>query len=197
VTDSDYFSLFGLPRKLEIHLEELQHCFYELSRKHHPDFFMSAAPDEQARALEQSALINRAYRTLRDPISRVEYLIDIEEEGGAAIQPKAPMDLLEESLELQELLTEAKADGVDAAARQRLAEERQRLSERRAQEEQVLLTLARGWDAFTTERNGDRRKLVERFKQHLAALAYLGTVIDDLSEALGEETHTDVSHRRH
>ena len=197
MTGSDYFSLFGLPRKLEIHLGELQHCFYELSRKHHPDFFMSAAPDEQARALEQSALINRAYRTLRDPISRMEYLIDLEEGGGQGIQPKAPMDLLEEILELQEMLAEAKADGVDEAARQRLTGERQRLSDRRAQEDQALLALAREWDAITEKRNGDKRKLLERFKQHLAARAYLGTVIDDLSEALGEETHTNVSHRRH
>ncbi|HLC42866.1 MAG TPA: Fe-S protein assembly co-chaperone HscB, partial [Methylomirabilota bacterium] len=108
MTSSDYFSLFALPRKLEIDLEELERRFYDLSRRHHPDFFMSAAPDEQARALERSALINRAYRTLRDPISRMEYLIDIEGGGDAAIQPKAPMDLLEEILALQEMLTEAK-----------------------------------------------------------------------------------------
>ena len=196
MTGLDYFSLFGLPRKLAIDLEELQHRFYELSRQHHPDFFMSAAPDEQARVLEQSALINRAYRALRDPISRIEYLIDLEE-GGGGVQPKAPMDLLEEILELQEMLAKAKAEGIDEAACRRLIEERQRLSDRRAEEEQALLALAREWDAIPEERNGDGRTLLERFKQHLATRAYLGTVIDDLSEALGEETHTNVSHRRH
>jgi len=178
-------------------LEELRRRYYELSRKYHPDFFMSADPDQQARALEQSALINRAYRILRDPISRMEYLILLEEGGSEGVQPKAPTDLLEKIIELQEMLAEAKTDGVDEARRQRLTKERQRLSDRRAGEEQALVALAREWDAITVERNADRRQLLERFKLHLAALAYLGSVIDALCEALEAETNPNVSHRRH
>jgi len=197
----DYFEVFGLPRKLGIDLEELQRRFYEVSRRVHPDFFQAATPAEQAWSLEHSALINRAYRTLRDLVPRVEYLIQLEEgretkEGDTGIKPKAPKDLLEEMLEVQEALQEAKAGGLDEATRQRLREEQARLMERRRAEEASLLALAREWDAMV-DGNGDRQGLLDRMKEVLAARAYLNTVINDLSEALGEETHTNVSHRRH
>lgn len=197
----DYFEVFGLPRKLGIDLDDLQRRFYELSRRVHPDFFQTATPAEQARSLEHSALINRAYRTLRDLVPRVEYLIQLEEgretrEGATGIKPKAPTDLLEEVLEVQEALQEAKAGGLDEATRWRLREERARLTERRSAEEASLLALAREWDAMV-DGNGDRRKLLDRMKEVLAARAYLNTVINDLSDALGEETQTNVSHRRH
>ena len=197
----DYFEVFGLPRKLGIDVDELQRRFYELSRRVHPDFFQSATPAEQGGSLEWSALINRAYRTLRDLVSRSEYLIQLEEgretrEGDTGIKPQAPKDMLEEMLEIQEALEEAKADGLDEASRHRLREERVRLMERRAAEEASLVALAREWDAVV-DPNDDRQKLLERMKQALAVRAYLNTVVNDLSDALGEETHTNVSHRRH
>ncbi|MBI4607805.1 MAG: Fe-S protein assembly co-chaperone HscB [Candidatus Rokubacteria bacterium] len=197
----DYFEVFGLPRKLGIDAEELQRRFYELSRRVHPDFFQTATPAEQARSLEHSALINRAYRTLRDLVPRVEYLIQLEEgretrEGDTAIKPKPPTELLEEMLEIQEALQEARAGGLDAATRQRLRDEQARLIERRAREEASLLALAGEWDA-RADGDGDRSQLLDRMKQVLAARAYFNTVINDLSEALGEETHANVSHRRH
>ncbi len=197
----DYFEVFGLPRELGIDPDDLERRFYELSRRVHPDFFQTATPAEQARSLERSALINRAYRTLRHLVSRIEYLIQLEEgretrEGDTGIKPQAPKDLLEEMLEIQEAVEEAKAGGLDEATRQLLREERVRLMGRRAAEEAALLVLAREWDAVVGA-NDDRRRLLGRMKQALAVRAFLNTVINDLSDALGEETHTNVSHRRH
>ena len=71
----DYFSVFGLPRKLAIDTAELQRRFYALAREHHPDFHQAAPPEELARVEATSALVNTAYRTLRDPIARVDYLV--------------------------------------------------------------------------------------------------------------------------
>src|SRR6185295_6113423 len=65
---SDYFAVFEVPRKLQLDEEELRRRFYELSRRHHPDFHQLAGEDEQAASLADSALINRAYRALRDPL---------------------------------------------------------------------------------------------------------------------------------
>ncbi len=197
----DYFEVFGLPRELGIDPDDLERRFYELSRRVHPDFFQTATPAEQARSLERSALINRAYRTLRHLVSRIEYLIQLEEgretrEGDTGIKPQAPKDLLEEMLEIQEAVEESKAGGLDEATRQLLREERVRLMGRRAAEEAALLVLAREWDAVVGA-NDDRRRLLGRMKQALAVRAFLNTVINDLSDALGEETHTNVSHRRH
>ena len=197
---SDYFTVFGLPRKLGVDGEALQRRFYELSRQHHPDFHQGADAERQAEALGQSALVNRAYRALREPLARVEYLIALEEgrevREGATDKPKAPRELLEEMMEVQEALEEAKAEGLGGDAGTRLREERRRLEERSAAEAAALIARTAEWDRLVDE-GGDRRPLLEWFKQRLATRAYLRTVIDDLSDALGEREDQHVSHRRH
>jgi molecular chaperone HscB len=197
---SDYFTVFGLPRKLGVDGEALQRRFYELSRQHHPDFHQGADAERQAEALGQSALVNRAYRALREPLARVEYLIALEEgrevREGATDKPKAPRELLEEMLEVQEALEEAKAEGLGGEAGMRLREERRRLEERFAAEAAALIARTAEWDRLVDE-GGDRRPLLEWFKQRLATRAYLRTVIDDLSDALGEREDQHVSYRRH
>jgi len=197
---TDYFTVFGLPRKLGVDGEALQRRFYELSREHHPDFHQGADAERQAEVLGQSALVNRAYRALREPLSRVEYLIALEEgrevREGATDKPKAPRELLEEMLEVQEALEEAKAEGLGGEAGARLREERRRLEERYAAEAASVVVRAPDWDRLVDE-GGDRRPLLEWFKQRLATRAYLRTVIDDLSDALGEREDQHVSHRRH
>ena len=197
---SDYFTVFGLPRKLGVDAEALQRRFYELSRQHHPDFHQGSDAERQAEVLSQSALINRAYRALREPLARVEYLIALEEgreaREGATDKPKAPRELLEEMMEVQESLEEAKTEGIDGDAGARLREERGRLEERFAAEAAAVVGRAAEWDRLVDE-GGDRRPLLEWFKQRLATRAYLRTVIDDLSDALGEREDQHVSHRRH
>ncbi len=106
------------------------------------------------------------------------------------------MDLLEEMLEVQEALEEAKASGLDAEASQRLVGERQRLIERQAAGEAAIIDRFAEWDRVI-DAGGDTRPLLAWFKQALAARAYLRTVIDDLNEALGEDQDSHVSHRRH
>ena len=197
---TDYFTVFGLPRKLVVDASALQRRFYELSREHHPDFHQGAAAERQAEALTQSAVVNRAYRALRDPLSRVEYLIALEEgrevREGATDKPKAPRELLLEMMEVQEALEEAKTEGMGGEARERLREERARLEARYAAEASAIEGRSAEWDRLV-EAGGDRKALLEWFKQRLATRAYLRTVIDDLSDALGEREESHVSHRRH
>ena len=197
---TDYFTVFGLPRKLVVDGSALQRRFYELSREHHPDFHQGVAAERQAEALAQSAVVNRAYRALRDPLSRVEYLIALEEgrevREGATDKPKAPRELLLEMLEVQEALEEAKAEGMGGEVRERLREERARLEARYVAEAEAIVGRSAEWDRLVDE-GGDRKALLEWFKQRLAARAYLRTVIDDLSDALGEREESHVSHRRH
>ena len=200
MTVTDYFTVFGLPRKLVLDAPALQRRFYELSREHHPDFHQGEAAARQAEALAQSAMVNRAYRALRDPLSRVEYLIALEEgrevREGATEKPRAPRELLEEMLEVQEALEEAKAEGMGGEAAGRLREERARLEARYAAEAEAIVGRGAEWDRLVEE-GGDRKALLEWFKQRLATRAYLRTVIDDLSDALGEREESHVSHRRH
>ena len=142
----DHFEVFGLPRRLGIDADELQRKFYELSRRGHPDFHQSASPERQAEILVASARLNAAYRALRDPIARIEYLVRLEEgrqtREGAAVKPKAPPELLEEMFEIQEALQEAKSSGqpggLDPGARETLVAQRERLRARYEQEEDRL-----------------------------------------------------------
>ena len=88
---TDYFSFFGLPQKLNIDTAALEQDFYKLSRKLHPDLYARAGSREQHWSLEKSSQLNDAYRTLRDPISRTEYLlrtegVDLEEQSKSATE---------------------------------------------------------------------------------------------------------------
>ena len=200
MTTTDYFSVFGLPRKLQIDGEELRRRFYALSRQHHPDFHQMSGDEAQADALATSALVNRGYRALRDPIARVEYLIALEEgrevKDGARNAARAPASLLAEMLEVQEMLEEAKTSGLDAETRAGLERERHRLETRRATTEREIIDRGAEWDA-APEGGHARAELLAWFKQALATRQYLRTVIDDLSEALGEDQASHASHRRH
>ena len=195
----DHFEVFGLPRRLAIDAAALQRRFYELSRQHHPDFHQGTSAPDQAKALETSARVNAAYRALRDPIARIEYLVRLEEgrdtREGALVKPKAPPELLEEMFEIQEALQEARAGGLDAASRETLAGQRDRLMSRYRDEEARLRgPLSEAWDRAGAEA---RPGALAAFKEVLATRAYLRTVIDDIDEALGEVGEGHVSHRRH
>ena len=199
MSESDYFEVFGLPRRLRIDAAELRRTFYELSRITHPDFHQAASAEAQARALEASARLNAAYRALRDPVARVDYLVRLEEGRdtgeGAAVKPKAPPELLEEMFEIQEALQEAQAGGLDASGRETVAARREKLSARlRAIESQLAGPLSEAWDAAAPAERGRR---ITALKEALAARAYLRTVIDDLGAALGESQDGHVANRRH
>jgi molecular chaperone HscB len=203
---TDFFEVFGIERRLAVDVAALQRRFYELSRQWHPDFHQAAPPAEQARALEESAHVNAAYRALRDPIARVEYLIRLEEgrdtKEGAAVKPKAPPELLAEMFEIQEALEavrgeplngDARTGTLDEAARARLGEQRDALVARQAEAEaRIVGPLSRAWDAAAP---ADRSKALGALKEALATRAYLRTVIDDLGNALGEGT-PHAAHRR-
>ncbi len=70
----DYVAFLGVPRKLNLDLADLEQRFRALSRQFHPDYFYNAPPAERRASLERSSYLNDAYRTLKHPVSRVEYL---------------------------------------------------------------------------------------------------------------------------
>jgi molecular chaperone HscB len=116
-----YFEIFSLPEKLVVDNAALEKSFYALSRRLHPDRFAARSANEQAAALGESSRLNDAYRTLKDPIARTEYLlklegVELEEQSksateaaratGTAKKQIVPADLLEEAFELNMQLEE-------------------------------------------------------------------------------------------
>lgn len=121
----DYFAFFGLPYKLSLDTAQLERDFYALSRKIHPDINAKGSDPEQEWSLEKTSQLNDAYRTLKDPVSRTEYLlrlqgVQLEEQSkaateearktGAAKKQVVPPDLLEEVFELNMQLEELRAN---------------------------------------------------------------------------------------
>ncbi len=164
---SDYFTLFSLPQHLHLDLAALEKAFYAQSRKLHPDRFASKPAAEQAAALAASSQLNDAYRTLRDPILRTEYLlslqgIQLEEQSRAATdlakstgtQKKqvAPPDLLEEAFELNMALEEMREaleahTDPDPNVRRDLESAREKFTAMLAETQRQLESLWTAWDA--------------------------------------------------
>src|SRR5438270_13395075 len=161
----DHFSLFGLPRKLWIEMSTLEKKFLELSWKLHPDKFVNASPADQELSLKGSSELNDAYRVLRDPVARVEYLLELEgmrKEGEHKQQ--APPELLEEVFELNESLDElreAKAARSDLAAlRSRLESAEKNFQGKLGEVDAQLQVAAREWDAALSGDAATRKKIM-------------------------------------
>ena len=208
---ADYFALFGLPHKLALDTATLERDFYKLSRQFHPDVYAQASPEEQAWALEQSSQLNDAYRTLRDPIARTEYLlhlngVQLEEQSKAATdraratgeekKQVVPPDLLEEVFELNMQLEElrgARKMGEDADT-QVLAD----LKKAKENFESRLNTLAdelkQHWDEWDslivreleakTIHDSDRQTVLNKMTALLNKRSYIRNLVRDVNAAL-------------
>ena len=159
---SDYFAMFEIPRKLWIEMGALEQKFLQLSWKLHPDNFVNATQEEREISLKRSSELNDAYRTLREPVARVEYLLAIEgarKEGQNKQQ--APPELLEEVFELNESLDElreAKDSGGDTAAlKHKLEAAEKNFEGKLAEVDGQLQAAARDWDKAIDD-NADKNR---------------------------------------
>jgi molecular chaperone HscB len=189
----DYFSVFGLPRKLWIEMSALEQKFLQLSWKLHPDNFVNATEDERELSLKRSSELNDAYRTLRDPVARVEYLLAIEgERKEGEKKQQAPPELLEEVFELNESLDElreAKSSGADLAAlKTRLASAEKNFGEKLAEVDAELQAVAKNWDAAIDANADDaaRKKLMARMNELLNRRSYIRNLVANVAKELGE-----------
>ncbi|WP_353073116.1 Fe-S protein assembly co-chaperone HscB [Tunturiibacter gelidiferens] len=201
----DYFSFFDLPRKLALDVVALEKRFYVLSRKLHPDRFASKPVAEQEAALAQSSLLNDAYRTLKDPISRTQYLltlegVELEEQSKAATdaarasgeQKKqiVPPELLEEVFELNMQLQEMRAANQmgedEPELRRDLMTAKDTFDAKMVETQAELEELWSVWD-FGVDAGDEVAKT--RAKDAMVVLlnkrSYLRNLVRDVNEALG------------
>jgi molecular chaperone HscB len=186
----DYFTCFGFPRRLSIDQQKLEAKFYELSRAFHPDFYQNKSDAEQTISLGNSAMLNTAYRTLRDPIQRAEYLLDLEAGSVKDIRTTPPADLFEEILELQDTLDEFRASDrtsdTAAALRTQLQTERAALEQRQRDMESQLQQLFGRWDALqdrgeaTDQARAERDRILKDMRDILSNRTYVKNIVNDL-----------------
>jgi molecular chaperone HscB len=175
---ADYFAFLGLPRRLDIDMALLEQRFRELSREYHPDYFYNAPAKERLAALERSSQLNDAYRTLRSPASRIEYLLGLE---GLALtragegSPKVPPSLLEEVFALNEELDEIRElreSGGDAERLgARLASARKPIEQKRDEHERELQELSARWDA------AQERATLELLRERMLERNYINNLL--------------------
>ena len=106
----NHFELFGLPARFRIDAADLDRAYRELQRNVHPDRYAGAADHEKRLALQASARVNEAYRTLKDPVARAEYLLQLAGvDATAETDTRLPVDFLVRQLERREGADEARA----------------------------------------------------------------------------------------
>src|ERR1035437_2122338 len=199
-----YFTIFSLPAHLVIDTPALEKSFYALSRRLHPDRFANLPESAQAAALAAASRLNDAYRTLKDPITRTEYLlklegVELEEQSSAATaaarasgttkKQVVPEDLLEEAFELNMQLEEmrmAKKMGEDdPQLRKDLLAAKSTFDVKMAEAQAELEQLWSQWDA-AVDADDDTAKAAAR--DAMVALlnrrSYLRNLVRDVNEAL-------------
>ncbi len=192
----DYFSVFGLEKKLNLDLAALEHEFHRLSRRVHPDRFARAGENERQWSLADTALLNDAYRTLKDPLRRTEYLLKLE---GAEIgeehsgkdrkdPSRAPADLLEEvfelNMQLEEMRMAHKMGEADPDLQASL--ERAKLKFDGLLDE-VDNDLHQQWSAWDKGDAASRKYAEKAMVALLDRRRYLSNLVRDVTETLGAE----------
>jgi molecular chaperone HscB len=189
----DYFLFFGLPRKLSIDANDLEQRFRGLSRQFHPDFFFNAPPPERRASLERSSYLNDAYRTLKQPVTRVDYLLQLE--GLAARTPEeaskqVPPDLLEEVFALNEELDEIRDLRSSGAAvdqwKARLERARAPIESKRASHAKQVEELSASWDALLDRDSpmADRRPVLEALRERVLERNYINNLLAGIEREL-------------
>ncbi|HZQ22130.1 MAG TPA: Fe-S protein assembly co-chaperone HscB [Terriglobales bacterium] len=200
----DYFTFFGMPRKLNLDTSALQREFYELSRRLHPDLYAQADDQEQHWSLEKSSQLNDAYRTLRDPIKRTEYLlrlegVELEEQSKSATEQAratgqvkkqvVPPDMLEEvfelNMKLEELRMQKKLGEDDPALIEELGRQKLELQEKFEALFHELQGYWNDWDRAVDsgteeERAAIRNKIVDLLNRR----NYIRNLVRDVNDVL-------------
>jgi molecular chaperone HscB len=172
-------------------MPSLEQKFLQLSWKLHPDNFVNASDEERELSLKRSSELNDAYRVLRDPLARVEYLLEIEgqrKEGEKKQQ--APPELLEEVFELNESLDELReareSGGNLAELKTKLQSAESNFQEKLEEVDAQLQSVAKEWDT-AVEGNADaaaRKKIFARMNDLLNRRSYIRNLVASVEKEL-------------
>ena len=193
----DYFAVFGLPRRLTLDLRALERDFYRLSRKYHPDVYATRSAEEQQWSLDQTSLLNDAYRTLKNPVTRTEHLLSLEgvvleagkSEDGTPKDSRVPADLLEEVFELNMQLEEMRANRKmgedDPTLRAELEKARTNFESQLASLDSNLGERWGKWDtALETGSADEKTKIIDEMVALLDRRRYIRNLVRDVNDAL-------------
>jgi molecular chaperone HscB len=184
--DLDCFAALGLSRRLTIDPPKLEQIYHDLGRRLHPDRFAGSPAPVRDASLKATALLTRSYRTLRDPVSRGLYWLELNGEKLAEDNKQVPTEIAELVFDVQEQLSEL--GGADGAAAQGLAtavgERRVELQSSIDEAREELARIFARWDQSLDQGRDDRVALAGDLKKVLSRIAYLRTLIRDVDRGL-------------
>ena len=180
----DAFAAIGLERKLEIDSATLEQRYHQLGRKVHPDRFAAESASIRAASLKSTANLTRAYRALRDPVSRGLYWLELHGRTLSEGNQSVPAELAATVFEIQEQLSELR-EAVNAAdtARLRTDVEGHR-EEVQATVNTALAELGANFAAWDQGGRENNEELFTVLKLVLARIAYLRTLMRDIGRTL-------------
>ena len=160
------FEIFGLPESLKLDETKLRETYYQLSKQTHPDRFVTRPHPEPAYALRWNTAVNRAYKTLKDPVERA-YLLLEKYPAQVAAKNQVPLDLAETYFELQDILLEGNGNSI-LPFKNKLQQE--------------LKQVNTDWDTLETrwEKESDKTHLANDLRTHLNKAKYLNSMLADL-----------------
>jgi molecular chaperone HscB len=190
----DFFSFLGLSRKLVIDTADLEQRYRALSRQFHPDYFYNAPAAERRASLERSSYLNDAYRTLKNPVARIEYLLKLEgapasQSADRAANAAPPAGLLEEVFALNEELDEIRAERSSGAPAEqwkaRLERARAPIERKRAAHEAALERLSVQWDALGEKAaDAERRRVLDELRERFLERNYINNLLAGIEREL-------------
>jgi molecular chaperone HscB len=174
---TDYYAVLGISRGLSLSVDDLQQRYYALSRELHPDRFMQKPEAERQRALDMSSALNDAYRTLKDPIKRAQYLLTLEGfDIGEQRSKDVPPELLEEVFELNMALEEMR--GGDHSARPQLEQAEKNFTSMLLETDQQLQSLFAQYDVSQS------RDVLSQIRNVLNRRKYIQNLVSEVERTL-------------
>jgi len=118
----NYFELFEIPVQLKVDATQIRKRYLELTRQFHPDYHVQTSGDEKQTALEQTAELNKAYKTLSSQDATIRYVLQLKGLLEDEEKYSLPPDFLMEMMELNESLAEAEMEA-DENSKTRLVQQ--------------------------------------------------------------------------
>ena len=172
-----FYEALGLEPKLALDPDDLKKRFYDRSRQWHPDRFSRASAEEKQRSEEMTSMLNDAFRTLREPVTRAEYFL---RESGLELSKDAPPELLEEVFELNMALEELR--GGDESARAQLVSAQERFTGMLGEADASLTSLFGRYDEKSD------KAVLDQIRTTLNRRKYVSNLLRDVEKEVNVHT---------
>ena len=124
----NHFELFGLTPAYALDLAHLDRAYRDIQAEVHPDRFAHAGDAERRASMQMTTQVNEAYRTLKSPVQRATYLLELNGvDVGFETNTAMPREFLVEQMELRDRLEEAHDVTSLGSLQKNLSDEKKRL----------------------------------------------------------------------